>query len=339
MLDTGAPAGANSGKERKCRRMPRLSIVIPVFKAERTLGMLYDQLVKCVPELCDAFEIIFVEDGGGDNSWAIIEKLASQDNRVRGIRLSRNYGQHNALLCGIRAARYEILLTMDDDLQHPASEIPKLLAALESGADVVYGVPVEGQHGVFRGLASRAIRTTLAVVMRVRAARNVSPFRAFRTRLRNGFSDYRSPTVSIDVLLGWTTSNFSAVKVSFSRRAAGTSNYSISRLFLQALDLITSFSVLPLRLASIIGFLFVMLGMGIFLYVIVGYMLHNAVVPGFTFLASIVTVFAGVQLFTLGIFGEYLARIHYRSMDRPPYLVTEQIGTASEPGITVAKSE
>ena len=120
-------------------RVVTVSVVVPVFHGEQTPLELHRQLSTAMPQITSAFEIIFVEDGGGDSSWAIVAGLAHEDHRVRGIRMSRNYGQHNALLCGIRAARYDIIITMDDDLQHPVSEVPKMLAALTRDYDVVYG--------------------------------------------------------------------------------------------------------------------------------------------------------------------------------------------------------
>lgn len=302
---------------------PTVSVVIPVYRAEKTLPDLYSQLSAAIPQVASAFEIIFVEDGGGDGSWPIIVGLAAKDSRVRGIRLSRNYGQHSALLCGIRAAKYELILTMDDDLQHPVSEIAPMLAALTSEFDVVYGAPQEEQHGLLRDLASRLTKLALTGAMGAETARNVSAFRVFRTRLREGFQDYRSPSVSIDVLLTWATSRFAAIKVRHAPRAAGVSGYTTGKLIRHALNLMTGFSTLPLQVASFVGFGFVLFGFSILAYVLINYLIRGAAVPGFAFLASIVAIFSGAQLFALGIFGEYLARMYYRSMDRPTYLVGE----------------
>lgn len=304
--------------------MTAVSVVIPVFRAELCLSELYRQLIPAMEALASDFEVIFVEDCGGDGSWSIIQALAAQDPRVRGIKLNRNYGQHNALLCGIRAARHEVIVSMDDDLQHPPAEIGKLLAALSSDIDVVYGAPARQQHGLMRNLASRITKLALASAMGAETARSVSAFRAFRTRLREGFDDYRSPSVSIDVLLTWVTTKFATVLVDHQPRMAGVSGYSVGRLISHAVNLMTGFSTLPLRVASIVGFAFVMVGMLIMAYVMVNFLIHGAAVPGFAFLASIITIFSGAQLFALGVFGEYLARMHFRSMDRPPYVVREQ---------------
>jgi undecaprenyl-phosphate 4-deoxy-4-formamido-L-arabinose transferase len=294
-----------------------------VYRAAETLRELYGQLNIAMQQIAPRFEIIFVEDCGGDDSWSIIAELAAEDDRVRGIRMSRNYGQHNALLCGIRAARYDVIVTMDDDLQHPVSEIAALLAALTPDFDVVYGAPQNEQHGFLRDVASRAAKLALARAMGAHTARNAGAFRAFRTRLREGFRDYRSPTVSIDVLLSWTTSRFAVVKVKHSPRSAGSSGYSFTRLIRYAVDLITGFTSLPLQISSFIGFVFVLFGLSIFAYVGLSYLIQGSEVPGFAFLASIIAIFSGAQFFALGIMGEYLARMHFRTMDRPTYLVSE----------------
>jgi undecaprenyl-phosphate 4-deoxy-4-formamido-L-arabinose transferase len=282
------------------------------------------------------FEIIFVEDCGGDSSWGIIAELAKIDPRVHGIRLNRNYGQHNALLCGIRAARRDVIVTMDDDLQHPVSEIALLLAALDEGHDVVYGTPHAEQHGWLRDLASRLTKIALTSAMGAETAGNVSAFRAFRTWLREGFLDYRGPTVSIDVLLTWTTSRFTAIKVRHEPRTAGVSGYTVGKLMKHAINLMTGFSTLPLQIASFIGFAFLLFGALIMVWVILNFLLRGSAVPGFAFLASIITTFSGAQLFALGIFGEYLARMHFRSMDRPTYLVRDSTAAGVLVGGAVA---
>jgi undecaprenyl-phosphate 4-deoxy-4-formamido-L-arabinose transferase len=314
-----------------------VSVVIPVYRAEQTLVDLHRQLSDAMAKLTPVFEIVFVEDGGGDGSWPIIESLARADHRVRGIRMSRNYGQHNAILCGIRAAKHSIILTMDDDLQHPVSEIAPMLAALTPEFDVVYGAPQVEQHGFLRDLASRLTKIALAGAMGAETARNVSAFRVFRTRLREGFKDYRNPSVSIDVLLTWTTSRFTVIKVRHLPRARGVSGYTPGKLLRHAINLMTGFSALPLQIASIVGFVFVLFGVLVLAYVSANYFIRGAAVPGFTFLASVISIFSGAQLFALGIFGEYLARMHFRSMDRPSYLVGELAGL-SESGTIVKES-
>jgi undecaprenyl-phosphate 4-deoxy-4-formamido-L-arabinose transferase len=302
---------------------PSLSVVIPVFRAERSLPLLVERLLPVLDALGMSTEVIFVEDGGGDGSWDVIEQLSARHPRIRGLRLARNYGQHNALLCGIRAARGETVVTMDDDLQNPPEEIPKLLARLADNADVVYGFPMNASHGFLRNQASAITKLALRGAMGVESASKVSAFRAFRTRIRDAFDGYRSPSVNIDVLLTWGTSRFAAVPVRQDERTMGDSGYTMRKLVTHAINMMTGFSVLPLQVASLLGVVFGLLGLGILAYVMLQYFMHGNPVPGFPFLASIIAIFSGVQLFALGIFGEYLARMHFRSMDRPPYALLE----------------
>jgi len=233
----------------------------------------------------------------------------------------RNYGQHNALLCGIRNARYDIIVTMDDDLQNPPEELPKMLERLSEGYDVVYGTPQQEQHGFWRDIASRITKLALQSTMGVDNARNVSAYRAFRTQLRDSFSHYQGPFISIDVLLTWGTTNFSSIPVRFEPRRIGESNYTFWMLINHALNMVTGFSLFPLQLASMVGFIFTLFGFIVLAFVVVRYLIQGGSVPGFSFLASVVAIFSGAQLFALGIIGEYLGRIFNRSMEKPPYIV------------------
>src|SRR5688572_7974921 len=178
---------------------PGVSVIVPVYKGALTIGDLTSQLLQTLPTLSEAYEIILVNDGSPDTSWETIARLAQAHPCVRGIDLMRNYGQHNAVLCGIRAAQYAVTVTMDDDLQHPPSELPKLLDKLAEGYDVVYGSPEREQHGLLRDLASQITKLALSSAMGVRTAQRVSAWRVFRTAVREAFRHYESPFVSIDV--------------------------------------------------------------------------------------------------------------------------------------------
>ena len=298
-----------------------LSVVIPVFNGQHTLAELLGRLQPVLDEVACSYEAILVNDGSRDESWQVIQKLAQKYPCVRGINLMRNYGQHNALLAGIRSAQYDVIVTMDDDLQHPPEEIPHLLARLDAGYDVVYGTPQEEQHGLWRDLASQVTKLALEASMGVDVARNVSAFRVFRARVRDAFMHYQGSFVSLDVLLGWGTTRFAAVAVRHESRKAGVSNYTFRKLVVHAINMVTGFSILPLQLASLLGFGFTLFGMIVLAYVLGRYFLEGGSVAGFPFLASIIAIFSGAQLLTLGVFGEYLARMHFRIMDKPTYVV------------------
>jgi glycosyltransferase involved in cell wall biosynthesis len=301
--------------------MSNLSIVIPVFNAEGALAELYERIIRVAPSLKSEIEILMIDDGSKDGSWEVIQRLAQKDRRIKGIQLAKNFGQHNALLCGIRAATGEIIITMDDDLQNPPEEIPKLLEKLNEGFDVVYGTPDAEQHSLWRDTASRLTKTLLQTTMGVETARQVSAFRIFRAWLRDSFAHYQDSFISIDVLLTWGTNRFAAVTTKHDLRVAGQSNYTFGKLVYHALNMFTGFSTLPLRLASVMGFTLTLFGMGILVYVIGRFLIYGSVVPGFPFLASIIAIFSGAQLFALGILGEYMARVHFRTMAKPSYNV------------------
>src|SRR5687767_2796573 len=240
-----------------------ISVVIPVYKSEAIIPELVRRITNTLNAENVPYEIILVNDGSTDGSWNAMEKAAAEFSQVRAIDLMRNFGQHNALLCGIRAARYDVIVTMDDDLQHPPEEIMNLIRKLGEGYDVVYGRPYKDQHGSLRTLASQATKIALQKTMGAATARNVTSFRAFRTELRGAFDTYKSPLVFIDVLLTWGAARFVAIPIAHQPRLAGNSTYTFRKLVLHALNLIAGFSTWPLQLASIIGFVMTVFGLGI----------------------------------------------------------------------------
>jgi len=317
--------------------VPSISVVVPVYNSQQSLPILLNRLSTALPALAQQYEAILVDDCSRDRSAQVMEELAAQYPWLHCVYLLRNYGQHNALLCGIRQARYGLVITMDDDLQNPPEEIPKLLRTMAEGYDVVYGYPEEESHGLLRDIASRMTKLSLQRAMGMKTASRVSSFRAFRTDVREGFRDYNGAFVSIDVLLGWGAMKFGATPVDNPPRTLGTSNYTVSKLIAHAMNMMTGFTTLPLQLASILGFAFALFGLCVLAFVIAAYFIHGQGVPGFAFLASVIAIFSGVQLFALGIIGEYLARMHFRLMDRPCYTIRQQTQPgATPPSVTVS---
>jgi len=300
-----------------------LSVVVPVYMGESLIEPLVERLKEALPKFSNKYEVILVNDGSLDSSWEVIERLAEEYRWVRGIRLMRNYGQHNATLCGARLAHYEVTVTMDQDLQHLPEDIPLLLAELEKGYDVVYGAPKTLPQGFIRNFLTANIKRILAGTMGMPSVKHMSAFRAFRTHLRSAFENFQSPTMIIDVLLSWGTSRFSSVQVNIAK--AHASNYNFASLVKAPLLILTGYSTKPLRFASWIGFIMTLFGLGVFVYVLVIYFTLGSL-PGFPFLASIIALFSGAQLFALGIFGEYLARMFDGSMDRPTYVIYQTVG-------------
>jgi len=302
-----------------------LSVIVPVFNGQQTLADLIYRLQPVLAAVASAYEVILVNDGSCDGSWPVIQQLVEEYPFVRGLDLMRNYGQHNALLAGIRAAQHDVIITLDDDLQNPPEEISKLLDKLGEGFDVVYGTPQRQRHGLWRDLASSVTKLTLQGAMGAQIARDVSAFRVFRTQVREAFGSYQSPYVSIDVLLTWGTTRFAAINVRHDSRLVGQSNYTFRKLVRHAMNMMTGFSTLPLQLASLVGFGFTLFGLGVLAYVLGRYLVLGSSVAGFPFLASVIAIFSGAQLFALGIIGEYLARMHFRTMDKPAYVIRKRL--------------
>src|SRR5688572_5471393 len=284
-------------------RAPAVSVVVPVYNSEQTLDELVSRLRSAVSRVPGDLEILLVNDGSRDRSWEVVQRLAAAHPEVRGISLVRNHGQHNALLCGIRDARGGVIVTIDDDLQNRPEDVPALVARLNAECDVVYGFPREQHWGVMRNVASRVTKLVLEGAMGARTASMVSGFRAMRSDVREAFAGY-------DVVL-----------VEHERRRVGRSNYTFRRLVRHTFNMITGFSTLPLKLATAVGFGFTVFGIGVLVYVVSRYLVQGGAVPGFAFLASIIAIFSGAQLFALGIFGEYLARVFHRSTGQPSYTV------------------
>jgi glycosyltransferase involved in cell wall biosynthesis len=297
-----------------------ISVVVPVYRSEATLPLLVEQLASVLPTLSPLHELILVNDGSPDDSWSVIERLAKSFSFVRGISLMRNYGQHNATLCGIRAARYATTVTMDDDLQHAPEDIAKLLDKLNQGCDVVYGVWRERKRSWWRAFFAALTKRAVAWVMNADTVRDMSAFRAIRTRVRQAFEKFDGPDVLVDVLLSWGTTRFAAVSIAERDRGAGQSNYSFWKLVKVSLLVLTSYTTAPLRFANMIGLCFTVFGVLAFAQVLYVYFVQGSI-PGFSFLAATILIFGGVQLFALGIIGEYLARVFERTTGHPPYSV------------------
>jgi glycosyltransferase involved in cell wall biosynthesis len=300
-----------------------LSVVVPVYNSAAMLPALVQRLAIELDRQ-RPYEVVLVNDGSIDSSWDIITELSATNPRVRGINLMRNYGQHSATLAGVRAARNEVIVTIDDDLQNPPEEIRKLLAKLDEGYDVVYGRPIEGNRGLWRDAVTWLTKLALRAAIGSDIAMKVSGFRAFRAELRQGFATFQGPNPNLDVLLSWSTSRYAATPVHHHPRAEGVSGYTVGSLITHAFNVLTGFSTRPLRAATLVGIATMIFGLAVLAYVLGYYVVQGGDVPGFPFLASIIAIFSGAQLLSLGMIGEYLARMHTKIMDPPTYTIREE---------------
>lgn len=299
-----------------------ISVVIPCYRSRGTLPKLAADLLQELPKVAEKYEIIFVVDGSPDDTYTVARQLEREHpDHIRALLLRRNYGQHNALLAGFVRARYGITVTMDDDLQHRADQLPTILEPLTDPlVDLVYAVPREEEHGVFRSFASRTVKAALSAAG-VASASDVSAFRAFRTDLRDGFAHVADQFANIDVLLSWTTTAIERVVVEMDVRREGRSGYTFSSLVRHAMNMITGYGTVPLKLVSWLGLLVSFVGFLLLVYVVAQYFRGAIEVAGFTTLASMLALLSGAMMLSIGILGEYLGRLHFRSMQRPSFLV------------------
>ncbi len=307
-----------------------VSVVVPVYGGGYALEQLVRRTQRVLKESSDLTEIILVDDASMPPTCDVARSISESMDGVVLLRLSRNVGQHSALLAGVRAASHPTIVTLDDDLQNPPEEIPKLLARLGQGdVDVVYGYTKQTSHSRFRRLMSRGVRRLVSRIIRSDSALYIGPFRAFQTELRSGFSEAKGPGVSLDVLLGWSTQKFGHVEVRHDARAHGESGYSLRKLVRFAFDTLTGYSTALLNVVAVLGFAAVLLGMGILAWVLGQYFLVGTSVAGFPFLASSIALFSGAQMLSIGIIGQYLGRIHLRSQGRPSFHIAERVTSDS----------
>ncbi|GBE17356.1 undecaprenyl-phosphate 4-deoxy-4-formamido-L-arabinose transferase [bacterium BMS3Abin15] len=301
----------------------RYSVVIPVYNSETTLEKLFERLLTALKTVPEDFEVIFVDDGSSDGSWQKLKDLRTKDNKIKIIQLMRNFGQHNALICGFYFAKGKYIITMDDDLQNPPEEIPKLISKIGEGYDIVYGKYISKKHSGFRNLGSLLIQCVYKKVFNVQNM--LSSFRIIRGQLIHSILKYEKSYVFIDGLLAWNTRNIGYVQVEHHERTVSKSGYRFKKLLTLSLNMITNFSILPLQISSIMGLLFALLGFMTAGYFLLKKIIYGIPVEGYTSLIIAITIFAGIQLLTIGLIGEYIGRIHLNINNKPQYEIREQI--------------
>lgn len=303
----------------------KYSIVIPVYRSSETLEDLLAQLTCQMDNLEQLYEIIFIEDNGGDNSWEVLRALLPKYPRVRILKMMRNFGQHNAIMCGFAYSKGEMVITMDDDLQNPPEEINKLIAKINEGYDIVYGVPIMKRHHPLRNIGSFLVRTLYKKIFRL----SVDPtsFRIIRRKVVEGILNYDKNFTYIDGLIAWYTTNVGKVRVRHDTRGAGRSSYSGRKLLVLAMNVLTNFSIMPLQVVSVLGLIFSIFGFFLTVVFLYKYLVWGVPVPGYTSTIIGITMFSGVQMLSLGLIGEYLGRIHLNINSKPQYFVSEDLSS------------
>jgi glycosyltransferase involved in cell wall biosynthesis len=301
------------------------SIVIPVFNEEGNIESLYIRVTNVMRALKRPYEIIFVDDGSNDGSFQILRDIHSKDEKVKVVRFTRNFGQHPAVMAGFNAAGGEIIITLDADLQNPPEEIPKLIKKLGEGYEVVFGVFQERKHSAFRRAGSWFSKAVLSRVLPVQTA-NLSGFRALRYYSVDQLKSLNEKSKFLDGLLCWMGYKVGTVEVEHNERQSGKTKYTPIRLVSLWLDMVISFTDFPLKISTFTGLFFGALSLILALFYFVRYFLFGYSVPGFATTAILITFFSGVQLFSLGILGEYMGRINREVKNKPEYIVRDRFG-------------
>ena len=298
---------------------PQLSIVIPVYNSERSLNELFSRIDNALN--ATKYELILVDDGSKDNGWKVIEELKKNNpKKITAIKLSRNFGQHNAILCGLNYCKSNVVVTMDDDLQHPPEEIPKLLEKYnETDADVVYGIYEIKHHGAMRNAGSYFVRKSS-----IKAANTIGAGSSFRLIKREIISkireNHQQNFLFIDEIIQWYTSNISTVTVNHAPRKHGKSTYSFLKLTTLYFDILINYTAGPLKLMTYSGLFFSLITFFIGVRFIFRKIAYN--VPlGYTSTIVSILFTASIILLCLGIIGQYIYKLYQFQHHKPPFSI------------------
>jgi polyisoprenyl-phosphate glycosyltransferase len=300
-------------------RSVELSVVIPVYNSATILPRLVARLRTVLDATGKSYEVVLVEDGSPDDSWRALTALQKQDpEHIVAVQLMRNYGQHNALMCGFRHARGALIVTMDDDLQHPPEEIPKLLDTISADdLDLVYGCYDKKKHPPLKNIGSAVVNAFFRRVFRLPVT--VTSFRVFRRELLDAILPYTRPFTFIDGLLAWNTRRVGKVTVAHHPRSEGRSGDSLGKMVTLALNLFTNFSLVPLQVVSLLGCVAALCGMSTGVYYLYRHFTGSITTPGYASIIVSVLTLGGLQLLGLGVMGEYLGRLHLNVNGKPQY--------------------
>lgn len=303
-----------------------ISTVIPVYRSAKTLDELYTRLSTVLDTLTDSWEALLVNDGSPDESWEKLIELSRNDKRVVSINLMRNLGQHNAVMCGLSYSRGNYVITLDDDLQHPPEEIPKLLEEMYRGtADVVVGTYGPKRHNFFRNLGTLLTKQLNFYTLGIPKTLDMTTFRVIRRPIVDEVIKFNSRTPRVGLIMFSITRNIVNVRTEHHTRKDARSGYSVRRLVGDFFDNIFNYSSLPLRCASYLGFTTAVISFLLAIYYLIRYLAGATTVAGFATLVLLILFFSGLILMTLGVTGEYLIRIVHASDYNPQYVVREKI--------------
>lgn len=300
-----------------------ISIVIPVYRGEQTLRALVERIVQCVTV---SYEIIFVFDCGPDNSWQVLCDLKTEHpNTIRTFKLSRNFGQHNALICGFEQAQAKFIVTMDEDLQHDPADIDNLLSKQrQKNYDVVYGKYSERNHNWFRNATSSLFKKLIKLGI-PELSDDYTAYRLIKTRIAKATLEMRNSYTFVDGYLSWVTNHIGSCVVTHNKRLAGRSSYTLIKLIEHSVNIFVTFSNLPIRLLTFNAFFIFTVTLAYATYIFARKILYDDFAAGYPSLIISIGVSTGFILLGLGILGEYIHRINLKTTRRPNYVIDVEV--------------
>lgn len=302
---------------------PAVSIVVPVYRGADSISELFERLSQAMRGAGEEFEVIFVDDRGSTENWPAIEALSASHPEAQGIRLSRNFGQHAATLCGISRARGEWIVTIDEDLEQPPESVPLMLHKAREGHLVVYGVNEQRSHSPWRNITSELARSAFKFAIPT-LNREYTSFRVIHQSVAKGLERFQSPFTFIDGYISWITNNYATVVVPHDVGMHASSSYNLRKLMAHMINIFVTFSDLPLRVATWLG-IGASVGGAIWgMAILVARLLGIVSVSGYASIMAGMTFLGGLQLLILGIFGEYIARINFKTASMPLFLVEQE---------------
>jgi len=297
----------------------KYSIIIPVYNEEENIEVFYNRLIKVLKNLHKSYEVIFVNDGSTDNSLNILKKIRD----IRIISLTRNFGQQAALMAAFNNVKGDEIITIDVDLQMNPEDIPKLINKINEGYDIVYGVYNKNRKNIFRKICSNFAKWSLSKLIPYNSTTETGGFRIIKNYVIKQIIQFKEKSKMLDSLLCWTGYKIGKVDVNHNNRYAGKSKYSFFKLIKYWFDMVVSLTYIPLKIAIFGGIFIGGLALSLGLYYFIRYLFFGATVEGFTTLAIFIAMFSGIQLFCLGIIGEYLGRTNKEVMNKPEYIIKE----------------
>lgn len=304
----------------------KVSFVIPCYRSEVTLPPVVEEIKTTMEKIGHDFEIVLVNDSSPDNTFSVIRKLASENDNIIGLDLAKNFGQHCALMAGMRQTTGDVVVCLDDDGQTPANEVDKLLGKLDEGFDVCYASYGKKQHSGFRNLGSKVNELMTRVMLGKPKSLTVSSYFAAKRFVVEDMMKYDQAYAYVIGLVLRATKNITNVEVNHRAREVGRSGYTLKKLFALWFNGFTAFSIKPLRIATGIGCFCAGGGFLYGIYTIIKKLVLVDVEAGFSALMSVLVFMGGMIMLMLGMIGEYVGRIYICMNNSPQYVIREIVG-------------